>query len=94
MEESLQKKGMVNDLRKKHLLLTALLCLSAMAFAGCGTKDDADNAASATPGATDGNVVDDIKDGVDDAVNDTENAIDDAVNDAEDMVNDATSGNE
>lgn len=92
----LQKKGMVNDLRKKHLVLTALLCLSAMAFAGCGQKDNADNAASSTPGpgASDDNVVNDIEDGVDDAVNDTKDVIDDAVDDAGDMVNDATGGND
>ena len=85
---------MVNDVRKKHLVLTALLCLSTMAFAGCGQKDNADNAASSGPEATDGNMMQDIEDGVDDAVNDTKDAIDDAVDDAGDMVNDATGGND
>lgn len=86
---------MVNDVRKKHLVLTALLCLSAMAFAGCGQKDNnAGTGASSGPEATDGNIVDDIEDGVDDAVDDTKDVIDDAVDDAGDMVNDATGGND
>ena len=83
---------MVSILKKKYYLLAALLCLSLFVFAGCGKKDNNDNAASESPQQTDkdGDLMDDVGDGVDDAVNDAGDVINDAVDGTEDAVDDAT----
>ena len=83
---------MVSILKKKYYLLAALLCLSLFVFAGCGKKDNNDNAASESPATEssadpqqtdkDGDLMDDVGDGVDDAVNDAGDVINDAVDDA------------
>ena len=87
-------------LKKKYYLLAALLCLSLFVFAGCGKKDNNDNAASESPATEssadpqqtdkDGDLMEDVGDGIDDAVNDAGDVINDAVDGTEDAVDDAT----
>ena len=92
---------MVSILKKKYYLLAALLCLSLFVFAGCGKKDNNDNAASESPATEssadpqqtdkDGDLMDDVGDGVEDAVDDaTGNG--DYKNDKKDNNNSVTSG--
>ena len=90
------KKGMVSELKKKHLLLTVALCLSAAAFTGCGNKDTDTNMGGQVtdnPDATDNSLMDDMENGVDDVIDGTEDAVDDAVNGTEDAIDDATGNN-
>ena len=84
---------MVSILKKKYYLLAALLCLSLFVFAGCGKKDNNDNAASespATESSADPQQTDKDGDLMDDAVNDAGDVINDAVDGTEDAVDDAT----
>ncbi|MCI8770705.1 MAG: hypothetical protein HFH73_06075 [Lachnospiraceae bacterium] len=77
-------------MKKKYLVLAAVACLSISVFTGCGNKanDGADQATS-SPSADDG-VMDDVENGVDDAVNGTEDAVDDVIDGTEDAVDDVT----
>ena len=84
---------MVSILKKKYYLLAALLCLSLFVFAGCGKKDNNDNAASESPATEssadpqqtdkDDDLMDDVGDGVGNG---------DYKNDKKDNNNSVTSG--
>lgn len=81
---------MVSDLKKKYLLLAAVICLSMPVFTGCGNKtNDNGNQASASPSADDG-LMNDVEDGVDDAVDGAQDAVDDVIDGTEDAVDDVT----
>lgn len=88
---------MVKVLKKKYLLLTAVLCFSMMMFAGCGNnKDDKDANATGSPAAEESMSPDANDSSTDNPDRDGENALDeagdatrDAVDDAGDAVRDA-----
>lgn len=94
----LEKKGMVNDLKKKYVLLAALCCLSLMVFVGCGNRDDAGKDSTASPSVeettdspdpTGSDALDDAKNGVDDVIDGAEDAVDDAADGVRDAADDA-----
>lgn len=87
---------MVKVLKKKYLLLTAVLSFSMMAFVGCGNRNNKDANAttspaaeeSMTPEATDNTTHDPNRDGGN-ALDETGDAARDAVDDTGDAVRDA-----
>lgn len=84
----------MNVLKKKYLVLTAVLCLSAMVFAGCGNNKD-DNGASASPDAQETMAPEETDDAMrdgEDALDDTGDAAKDALDDAGDAARDAVDG--
>jgi len=98
----LEKKGMVNDLKKKYVLFAMLCCLSLMVFAGCGNKqaDNKDSTASPSagestnmPDSTGSDALDDVENGVDDVIDGAEDAVDDAADGVKDATDDATGNN-
>lgn len=96
---------MVNVLKKKFLVLAAVLTLSMVVFTGCGSDTNnsvTDSETTEMPGNDDardgGNAVDDAVDGAGDAVKDAVDGAGDAVKDvtdgAENAVDDAVDGTE
>lgn len=89
------QKGMVNDLKKKILVLVAVLTMSMAVFTGCGTDTNnavTDSGATEIPG--DDNAAKDAGDAVDDAVDGAGDAVKDAADGAGDAVKDVTDGAE
>lgn len=90
---------MVNDLKKKYVLLAVLCCLSLMVFVGCGNKADNNNDSTVSPSVeettdspdpTGSDALDDAKNGVDDVIDGAEDAVDDAADGIKDAADDAT----
>lgn len=93
------------DMRKKMLILGTVMMLSVGCLAGCGANNSATDQVTAAPGiesqnpddtidpvvsqGTDDGVMDDLEDGVDDAVDGAEDAVDDVIDGTEDAVDDA-----
>ncbi len=98
----LEKKGMVNDLKKKYVLFAMLSCLSLMVFAGCGNKSDDNKDSTVSPSVEDStqmpdptgsDALDDVENGVDDVIDGAEDAVDDATDGVKDATDDATGNN-
>lgn len=89
-------------MRKKALVLGAVLALSAMTFVGCGSNDmnnsttdqesaspAADNGTNDQPQASDnGSITDDLEDGADDVIDGAGDALEDAGDAAGDAIDD------
>ena len=91
-------------MRKKILLLGTVMTLTAFCLAGCGANNSVTDQATASPAAEDdmdrtnepavspngddNSAVDDLGDGVEDAVDDAGNAVNDVIDGAEDAVDD------
>lgn len=90
-------------MRKKILLLGTVMTLTAFCLAGCGANNSVTDQATASPAAEDDmdrtnepavtpngddSAVDDLGDGVEDAVDDAGNAVNDVIDGTEDAVDD------
>ena len=80
-------------MRKKILLLGTVMTLTAFCLAGCGANNsvtdmDRTNEPAVSPNGDDNSAVDDLGDGVEDAVDDAGNAVNDVIDGAEDAVDD------
>lgn len=88
-------------MKKARIILAALLCLSLLAFAGCGNSNNAGTDSGANNTVTEDNkdsLTDDMADGAKDLVDDAEDTVDDLKDDAEDAAggkgNDANGRND
>ena len=98
----LEKKGMVNDLKKRYVLFAMVCCLSLMVFVGCGNKSDDNQDSTVSPSVEDStnmpdptgsDALDDVENGVDDVIDGAEDAVDDAADGVKDAADDATGNN-
>ncbi len=73
---------------KSILLLSTTLIFLCFALTGCGDDETSRDTATENNTSDDGNLMDDMENGVDDAVNGVEDAADDVIDGADDMMND------